>query len=311
MNQEGYSDNPYRINIARCRMVATAELLRAIRDMHHVDELFQWLSPAIVQHFSVQVVQFWRAQADYKGQRFMQLLAITSQDNSLPHRITLNKPVADLTGDILSRRTELALSLIGNVFSHYQATLFQRYGLYYCLGDYLNSNGQPPSSSSNLPVEGTLMPMEVVALLFFSQPPPSELQRSISYILKLAIQLAETGGLFLPPVDTGSKLSGYKLQPRQETLSALSQLVPQHKEDTGLMTTSTPLAGSIVIADPLARRLYKAIDGRKNIEKLCVITQLDLKEVSMALRTLLAERRIELFDANGQLVDGSSLLTDL
>jgi len=292
-------------------MVVTAELLRAIRDTHRVDELLQWLSPTIGQYFSVPIVQFWVAQAGYQGQVLMKLVAQSAQDKALGHRLALNKPVADLVEDLRRRQTELAISPIGNIFSYYQATLFHRYGLYYCFGDYLNSKGQPPSSSSNVPGEGILLPIEAVALLFFSQSPHPELQRSISYIIKLAMQLAATNGLSFPPTNGGSNAQGFNLQPQQESFSALSGLVPQRKQDAELMTTNNPLNSHTIIADKLARHLYRYIDGRKNVQELCVITHLGLKEVARALRTLLAEQRIELFDANGQLADGPLLLNDL
>ncbi len=117
MNQGGYGDNSYRMNAGKLRMAVTAELLRAIRDMQHVDELFHWLTLQIVQRFGVQVVQIWVAQIDFQGQYVMKLQALSSQDNSLPHRVALSKPFADLAGEIRSWQTELALSLIGNVFS--------------------------------------------------------------------------------------------------------------------------------------------------------------------------------------------------
>ena len=123
MNQRGYGDNSYPINIGKLRMVVTAELLRALRDMHHIDHLFQWLTPTIVQYFSAPVVQFWVATEGYQGQVLMKLVAQSAQDNSLRHRLTLDKPVADLAENIRSRQTELEITPIENIFSYYQATV--------------------------------------------------------------------------------------------------------------------------------------------------------------------------------------------
>ena len=125
------------------------------------------------------------------------------------------------------------------------------------------------------------------------------------------MQLAATNGLSFPPANGGSNAQGFNLQPQQESFSALSGLVPQRKQDAELMTTNNPLNSHTIIADKLARHLYRYIDGRKNVQELCVITHLGLKEVARALRTLLAEQRNELFDANGQLADGPLLLNDL
>lgn len=306
MNRGGYGDNSYRGNMGKLRMAVTTELLRVIRDMRHVDELFQWLSEALVQHFGTQVVQFWVAQVDNQGQYFMKLQILSSQDNTVPYRVALSKPFADLAGEIRSWQTELPLSLTGNVFSTFQASLLQRYGLYYCCAEYLSSKGRSSSSGS-----ATFMPLEAVALLFFNQPPHPETPKSISYVLKLAIQLAETNGMLLPPSDAQSNVLGYRHQVAQKSIPTLADLVPRRAEDTDLMTTSNPLSGHSVIADKLARRLYREIDGRKNVQELCDITHLDLKEVRKALKTLLDERRIELVDASGQLEDGSLLLNNL
>ncbi len=132
MNRGGYGDNSYRLHIGKLRMVVTAELLRAIRDTHRVDELLQWLSPTIGQYFSVPIVQFWVAQAGYQGQVLMKLVAQSAQDKALGHRLALNKPVADLVEDLRRRQTELAISPIGNIFSYYQATVTK----IYCFGRY-------------------------------------------------------------------------------------------------------------------------------------------------------------------------------
>ncbi len=306
MNRDGYGDNPYRGNTGKLRMAVTNELLRVIRDMRHVDELFQWLSEALVQHFSTQVAQIWVAQVDYQGQYFMKLHVLSSRDNSIPYRVALSKPFADLAGEIRSWQTELPLSLIGNVFSSFQASLLQRYGLYYCCAEYLSSKGQPPPSG-----QATFMPLEAVALLFYNQLPHTDIPKSISYVLRLALQLAETNGMLLLPSNAQSNVSGYRHQVAQKSASPLADLVPRRAEDTDLMTTSNPLASHSVIADKLARRLYREIDGGKNVQELCDITHLDMKEVRAALRALLNERRIELIDSTGLLEDPSSLLNEL
>ena len=77
------------------------------------------------------------------------------------------------------------------------------------------------------------------------------------------------------------------------------------------MTTNNPLTSHSAIADKFARRLYRDIDGHKNVQELCDITHLGMKEVRKALRALLDERRIELLDSTGQLEDVSLLLNDL
>src|SRR5437879_12480496 len=104
MNRGGYGDNSYRLHIGKLRMVVTAELLRAIRDTHRVDELLQWLSPTIGQYFSVPIVQFWVAQAGYQGQVLMKLGAHSAKDTAFGHRLGLMKSIADRVEDLRTRQ---------------------------------------------------------------------------------------------------------------------------------------------------------------------------------------------------------------
>ncbi len=309
MTQDGRDNNSYRINIGKRRLVLTGALLQAIRNMRHVDELFQWLAVSIVQQFGVQVVQLWVAEVGYNGQFSMQQLALASKDNSLPQRVAFSKPIADLAEGIIVRKSALAPDLLSSIFPYFQANLLQRFGLYYCSGEYLRSNVQAPSS--NAPGGTKRKRMEVGALLFYSYRPEPELLRSISYILQLATQIAETNGLSQSLTNALSNVPGYHLQLQKNRLPALFKLIPHRKAEAELLTTSNPLAGSVLIADKLARRLYQSIDGHKTLEELRVITLLDSQEVAKALRTLLSERRIELFDSNGQPVESSWFINEL
>jgi DNA-binding response OmpR family regulator len=80
---------------------------------------------------------------------------------------------------------------------------------------------------------------------------------------------------------------------RRQSLPDVRRLIPHRIENDELMR----------LYSPSARRLYTAIDGRKNIETLCTITYLDLKEVYEALQILLARHSIELYSAEGRRVE--------
>lgn len=84
--------------------------------------------------------------------------------------------------------------------------------------------------------------------------------------------------------------------PRQEPPLTLNRLIPHRDEDANLMSSSNPLSGSVVISDKQARRLYNAIDGRKNVEELCMITNLDVKQASTLLQFLLMQHLIHLYE---------------
>jgi CheY-like chemotaxis protein len=81
---------------------------------------------------------------------------------------------------------------------------------------------------------------------------------------------------------------------RQQPLPDVRRLIPYPIENDELMR----------LYSPSARRLYTAIDGRKNIETLGTITHLDLKEVYEALQILLARHRIQLYSPEGRRVEG-------
>jgi CheY-like chemotaxis protein len=104
-----------------------------------------------------------------------------------------------------------------------------------------------------------------------------------------------------PPV---SRRQGSARQPsplRQQPLPDVRRLIPQRIENDEL----------IRLYSPSARRLYTIIDGRKNIESLCFITQLDLKEVYEALQILLARHSIELYSPEGRRVEGLPIFRKL
>ena len=85
----------------------------------------------------------------------------------------------------------------------------------------------------------------------------------------------------------------------------LQNLIPLRCENPDLMRLSNPLDGSVVIPDRQARRLYAAIDGRKTVDELCSITQLDMKEIHRALQILLVQHRIQLYTLDGKRVESS------
>jgi twitching motility two-component system response regulator PilH len=89
----------------------------------------------------------------------------------------------------------------------------------------------------------------------------------------------------------------------------LAKLIPRRVENIDIMWTSRPNAA--LIADREARFLYIAIDGRKNIERLCLATGMSTEDISRALRVLLSLQRIQLCDPSGKVVDSAQFFTDL
>jgi len=298
MDNRGIGDNSSQRNVSRHQFAVTTQLFKAATTMHHIDELFLWLCRAVVQTFSVQVVQIWATQTEYNGQNFTQLRTIVHQDNSLPEHVTVNNQVAAFAEYMLSLRRDYTLDIMGKTFSQHQATLLGRYGLHYCSGYYLSSNGLLPPTSTDLSPESVPTPLAAAVLLFLQQSLLPEQQGSIGLILRQAVQLAGNRGLLLLGL------------PQQRSVPALSELIPHRHEDAELMKSSNPLAGSDIISDKRARRLYVAIDGRKSLEELSATTHMNTKEVNAALQILLTQHRVQLYDSEGQRVDRSLFLND-
>jgi DNA-binding response OmpR family regulator len=91
--------------------------------------------------------------------------------------------------------------------------------------------------------------------------------------------------------------------PRQEPLLTLNKQIPHRNEDAHLMSSTNPLSRSVVISDKQARRLYAAIDGQKNVEELCMVINLDVKQASTVLQLLLDQHLIHLYEPGQQLTE--------
>ncbi|HEY4388911.1 MAG TPA: hypothetical protein VGN34_31055, partial [Ktedonobacteraceae bacterium] len=67
-----------------------AQLFQIAANARHVDEVFQWLAYAIVDHFDIQVIQFWTSHINTAGNLSIQLRTTVRQDASLPENVVVN-----------------------------------------------------------------------------------------------------------------------------------------------------------------------------------------------------------------------------
>jgi Response regulators consisting of a CheY-like receiver domain and a winged-helix DNA-binding domain len=91
----------------------------------------------------------------------------------------------------------------------------------------------------------------------------------------------------------------------QPTPNLFMRLIPRRSEHAEMLWSGGPDA--LFIADRLARQLYLAIDGKSDVGQLCVQTGLAKEDVFKALRILISQQRIQLFDVQGRKMDGSFL----
>src|SRR5260370_27485169 len=82
-------------------LVITTKLYNAASQMHHIDELFQWLSDVIMQNFDVQGIQFWALQAKQTGEKVVELRCMVHREHLFPPQIIANNQVAAIASQII------------------------------------------------------------------------------------------------------------------------------------------------------------------------------------------------------------------
>ncbi len=199
---------------------------------------------------------------------------------------------------ILREQRHLTLVAMASIFPAHQANLLSRYGLNYCCGYFLST--QP--TGFDLSSESTSSVSTASSLLFLRHALPQDRLASIGLILEQTIPIAKYRGLLVP-----AQLQAFSSPPQRQPQPDLLELTPRRSHNAELMRSSNPLASSVDIVDKQARRLYAAIDGRKNVDELSSTTGLNVKEMYAAVQILLVQQRIELYEPGGQRVTNLSL----
>ena len=283
------------------RLTMSTRLLQITKSMYHIDELFLWLAQEMIQRLHMQVIQFWASQAYRTGLISIELRTSVLQDISLSQYIVINEQVAEIARRTYSElRGSTMLQPVGSIFSLHQATLLRRYGLNYWWAHSLQSNVLLPPASNDPSIEKIATPLSLLVFVFLRHIPPPGLLPTIGRIVEQAIPIARSRGLFLTAA-TGT--------PQQ--LPPLAELIPHRVRDAEALRSSNPFSSTPVIPDKQARRLYLAINGQTSVLALSASTQLPMKDLLAALRMLLTQNLIQLFDSAGQPVDSSLFLNYL
>lgn len=303
MNNGEPNDSSSQLYIGRRQLIYSAQLFKAVETMHHIDELFLWQNRLFLQQFDAQVVQFWSLQSLLTSQLTIKLRAADWLDSSIPQTVLVNNQVAQSAGNLLSKQYNFMLLGVNHVFSLHQAELLTRYGLNYCFCDFLRSPLLLPPTPNATDQERPT-PLAIAVLLFFKIFPPQDELSAIHLILGQSLSVAATRGLLLPTNTSSGSLPAISREFSQRpTQVPVFELIPRRLEDANAMRSNNPFASSAVISDKQARRVYTAIDGRKNVREISTNIGMDFKEIYLALQFLLEHHRIELYEPGGKLIN--------
>ena len=338
----GYGTDDYSPgSTVRGQVSITAQLNKTIATMHHIAEVFQWLSHVIVRTYDIQVTQWWKFEPALTNQYTLRLHGMICQDTSIPQHILANDRVASMVEQISYSPSGFLQASVDRLCIPYQATLFARYGLHYCSWRSLNNPALLlPRTTSE---QGRAIPLNITLVLLAREAVPEDVLALINHILDQAISLATAYGLLtavtpsVPPMQapqstpatpavlqTPQPTTGPLIQTppdatqfarpasttAQSTQLDLLQLIPRPLEQTLGANVGGLLISKPVIADKQARRVYEIVDGKRTLEEIRVKLNMDLHHIFHAVQFLLMQRRIQLYEPNGQLVESSQFLND-
>ncbi|MBX5451360.1 hypothetical protein [Thermogemmatispora sp.] len=295
-------------------------LLRAVSAIYTVDELFQWLCYAFIEHFQIELIEFWTPLLTPARTSVLHLRTMLPRDPNLPEQITYNEQMLLIAQRLAFEQRPVQTFAIEMLFPPQQVGLLHQYACHYCLGGFMSSPVLLPAPPAT-PGPQEPLPFALTYLFFTSYPPQADLQHAITTLLRQAIGLATQRGLLLPLPTAASAAPGPNMTVPGTVLASmrtpgpghqsqpvpLTALIPRRKEDAELLTSDNPFARSAAISDKRARRLHAAIDGVQSIAELVHSTGMELADVLAALHILVKMRRVELVDPDGHPVNAERL----
>ncbi len=283
-----------------------AQLRQQALKMRHIDEIFAWMSGAMVYQWQIPVVQFWAPQAYATGQFRLELRVSTSRDPSLPATVHANQQIADVIKRLLQEKRGIAPLPIASVFPPSQVAALAHYGLHYWAGYFTSKElWLPPRQDAT--AEKIATPLTMMIALFLQQPPAERLGRAVDFIFQHSLPLAAELGLVTPSQSPAPQNIPSGVFPQQAQLD-LSALIPHRSESIEEIKTGNPFANATVLPDKKTRQLYSLINDQRDVATLARLTGLDQKEVEEAIRLLLERGKIQLYDLEGKHIETSPFL---
>jgi hypothetical protein len=307
-SSEALAMQPRRPTMGNQQLIIISQLLQIVDTIHHIDDLLLWLSQMFIRRMDIQVIQFWAPQEHIIGPRSIQLRTMAYQNKSLPHNVVANSYVSEVVEQILKNQQGIMPRSISNIFSPQQVDLLVRNDLNYWGCYFLSNSALMPSAKNDVVTQRVMTPLKMAVPLFFQQKPQPRAITTLSYILEQSVSIAKSRGLLVPstdPATTGHlptfSAGDQSLQP----LPPLAEMIPSHIRETAAHPNFNP---TVAIPDKLARRLYLAVDGRKNLAELAAIIHLSMADIKPALRILVSQNLVQLFGPDQQAIASARFL---
>ncbi len=309
MNNFETNDAASQAHLAEQQLAIVTRLWRAVTTLHHIDEVLQWVAAQIVQRFQIQAAEIWALQPDPGGHYSLQIRTLITVDNSLPEHVIANHHIAEFVTRLYSEQRNYPLQMVNQLLAGYPASTLIRYGLNYITGYYFHSPAAllPAARHTSAPMNSPV-PFTLAVLLFQRERRSGDLLVPLQFILPQVVLAAKNHGLLPDGQDTPVPQGPNTPIPQHQPQLELWQLIPQRRKEAELLMSSNPLARSVDISDKQARRLYSAIDGKKNIGALRRATGMEAQEVMRALQYLIVQKRVEIYEPGGKLINSSHLL---
>src|ERR1051326_4084537 len=145
------------------------QLQQAMPTVRQLDDVFQWLASTLVYRFDVALTQFWASSRLVTESDAHQLLALATQDPSVPERVVVNEEIRQVLERCVANQPDPFFFPLEQAVSSYQATRLNRYGFYYGGFAFLESALLPTQpKTASFPQRGPA-PVAITGLLFFRQ----------------------------------------------------------------------------------------------------------------------------------------------
>lgn len=273
-----------------------AQLMRSIAQMRHIDEVFVWLSNALVRSLDLPVVQVWKTELDNTGRFQAELRAVTSQTGSLSQEMYLNSQVLTMVEHLFHERRCVRSIPVQGLFSPCQASLCTGHDLHYWAGYFLDSDALFSSTGTAMVSKPMSIRLTIVVSLFTEVPLSASQMRTMSFILNQTMRIIMNSRFH-------TFQNSFRPVPKDlegDTFIALADIVPTRSQDLQQFQAANPFAHASIIADKRARRVYSAVDGYRNVAELARITFLDQEALVEALRYLFQQQKIEFHTSSGE-----------